>query len=1034
MTSPYLPTAGAVADSQWTGIYAAKIAIVTDPLGQGRVQLAIPQVLGTGISNWALPMQPGIIPAVGTYCLALFLGGDINAPYYFVGVTASLVEAVTNGTGVLNANPFFAGGLITGWTATGGTLAATAPNASTNPPFTTGALWTAAGTGGGYITEVATPFTAVIGQPYQVQAWVYYPVGGNVSVGFGWTGQADTLSTITVAAGTWSLVSTVATATATTGWPKVGPTTSTAGRLFTAEAVTVIGQIPGQLISSSSISSGQVNFTARQIGGITTTIATSAPAGAKAGDLWWDSTLVNGMPGYKLNQFDGASWNPYQFGTGAFAAGSITAAQIAAQTITASQIAAGTITASQIAAGTITASQINAGTAVATILDGTIITGAQIIADGTSGQLLIYNGPPATGNLVGSWSGAAGNDTHGNTYPIGLAASQVTMTGAGLTNPILTGSTIAGGTINNAAIISGAVQGGSVSQATVTFTGANGVLLAYSGSTTTVTLTSGTSWTAPAGTYTQGKVECWGADAGGGGGDNVGDGGEAGGGGAYSCEPNYPLTPGSVYSTNIGAAGLGGRTNSAGTDGGQTAFDGGGVIAYPGTAGSGFNGGLGGPVSSNTISFPGGNGGNGGFTSSSAGGGGRAGATGPGGNGGDDTLGAGAAGTAGSGTGGIAGGAGVGPSASGNTGGGGSGAGSGSGGTTYQNLFYDPTSTASYYGAGVGGGLKNNNGSMFQGDPNVATNVFPGDQESFANYNVGQMASDWSGWTIDSVSITINNQHSWYNSGCYCILGYVQSGNHFNAISFWTPAGRTTVHDITSVFASRIGSFTAIILGPSSSTAGGSRDLYNYGYYQGGAGAGGPRISVRGHQGSGGSFVAGSGGGGVIKITYASTSTLVNTVSPASGSDAGSNAFAAGYTGPVSAIQPSSSPTIVETWHDGTGLLSGAPLWQVDTDGRFRYRLCSENEIEIDCYHLYGPVGGAQNTGVVIMATAFGTGYVPTNIVQFPVGCGQLAVPASPNNAGAQAWLGPTGKVNVAGISNGPAKNYVNFCQRIPLA
>ena len=82
---PYLPTAGARDDPQWNGVYAAKVAIVTDPLGQGRVQLAIPQVLGTGISNWAQPMQPGITPAVGTYCLALFLGGNINAPYYFVG-------------------------------------------------------------------------------------------------------------------------------------------------------------------------------------------------------------------------------------------------------------------------------------------------------------------------------------------------------------------------------------------------------------------------------------------------------------------------------------------------------------------------------------------------------------------------------------------------------------------------------------------------------------------------------------------------------------------------------------------------------------------------------------------------------------------------------------------------------------------------------------------------------------------------------------------------------------------------------------
>lgn len=40
--------------------------MTNDPLGQGRVRLIIPQVLGTALSNRAKPMNVGIVPATGT--------------------------------------------------------------------------------------------------------------------------------------------------------------------------------------------------------------------------------------------------------------------------------------------------------------------------------------------------------------------------------------------------------------------------------------------------------------------------------------------------------------------------------------------------------------------------------------------------------------------------------------------------------------------------------------------------------------------------------------------------------------------------------------------------------------------------------------------------------------------------------------------------------------------------------------------------------------------------------------------------------
>ena len=197
----------------------------------------------------------------------------------------------------------------------------------------------------------------------------------------------------------------------------------------------VARQISGPAIAPGGVTTTQINFTARDIGGITTSIASTAPAGAKNGDLWYDSSN-----GYKLNQYESGAWTAYQYGTSSIAARSITAALIAANTITAAQIASGTITATQIAAATITATQIAAGTitaaklvsgiVVAGIVDATTITGAQIIADGSSGNFLVYSGTPAAGNLTASVSPVSGNDGlagGGNAY----LAGQVTYTSSG---------------------------------------------------------------------------------------------------------------------------------------------------------------------------------------------------------------------------------------------------------------------------------------------------------------------------------------------------------------------------------------------------------------------------------------------------------------------------------------------------------------------------------------------------------------------------------------------------------------------------
>jgi hypothetical protein len=80
-----LPTVGQDPTKVWLGIYGAVVYNTDDPLGESRIQMHVPQVMGTAISNWADPMTYLIkdnVPTVGTYVLAQFTGGDINRPVY----------------------------------------------------------------------------------------------------------------------------------------------------------------------------------------------------------------------------------------------------------------------------------------------------------------------------------------------------------------------------------------------------------------------------------------------------------------------------------------------------------------------------------------------------------------------------------------------------------------------------------------------------------------------------------------------------------------------------------------------------------------------------------------------------------------------------------------------------------------------------------------------------------------------------------------------------------------------------------------
>jgi hypothetical protein len=601
-----------------------------------------------------------------------------------------------------------------------------------------------------------------------------------------------------------------------------------------------------------------------------------------------------------------------------------------------------------------------------------------VIITATSGfsGLFIYSGPPALGNLIGSWASAAGTDPLGNAYPAGLSANQGVLTGMLLNSPSIVGATIMSSLLNAPSITQAAISGGTATQQTITFSSAGGVMLVYTTTTTTTTFSTAGAFqfTAPAGNYTAGKVEVWGGGASGSGGSATA-GGEGGGGGEYAQEPAYPLVPGNVYNGVVGAGGTAASTGNAGNKGSQSSFDATNIVANPGLAGSNNGtGGAGGSGSSNTIHENGGAGGNASSTGG-GGGGGSAGSTGAGGGGSNSSTSSGAAGGA-AGTGGGAAGGGGGNSTVGGSGGtapggGGGGAGDAPTGGSGQQTF-SPTETQSYFGNGT---LRNTDGDLYQG---YAQGNPGGDGDQFAYwfYDSVALAAFASGKTITGAFFQPLNLHTWYNSGMYAAFGYqsntagVHKGQQVNFIA----EGAEPSIGLGAAFGGPLldgSGGNAITLGPASSV-GQSGNLSYYGYFSTDSGA----LTFTYTTGTG-SVTSGAGAAGQVKITTTSTSVLECAISPASGSDAAGNAYAGGYTGPVTAFQPGSSPTALETWHN----LSLASNWAGFSGAHTpRYQFEAVNGGRV---RLSGIVQATANQGAGATITTLPAGYRPTALLSF---------------------------------------------------
>ena len=168
------------------------------------------------------------------------------------------------------------------------------------------------------------------------------------------------------------------------------------------------GSLTGEeLAADANIAASQVNFTASDIGGITTTLSATAPSDPSFGDLWYDAEN-----GYQLNQWSGTQWVPFQFGTQAIAARSVTTELLAAEAVTADEMAAGIV--------------------YAGIINGTIVDAATFIGSTFEGQDFIlntaggywYTTTPGLGDLVVSITSQAGTDPQGNATQAGVTVYQ----------------------------------------------------------------------------------------------------------------------------------------------------------------------------------------------------------------------------------------------------------------------------------------------------------------------------------------------------------------------------------------------------------------------------------------------------------------------------------------------------------------------------------------------------------------------------------------------------------------------------------
>lgn len=178
------------------GTYRGSVSNNQDPLGETRVTLLIPQILGDAESAWAVPSTPtNRVPDVGQVLWVSFSGGDITKPVYtplgLMEIDASQIKAGAINTehltvGAVSGNLVTNGGFEdtarVGWAlaqsdATLATTAAKIEIAEGGYPARSGQGKLALGVKNlGTASATSDPFPVVAAQPYMLRYW-YYGIG-----------------------------------------------------------------------------------------------------------------------------------------------------------------------------------------------------------------------------------------------------------------------------------------------------------------------------------------------------------------------------------------------------------------------------------------------------------------------------------------------------------------------------------------------------------------------------------------------------------------------------------------------------------------------------------------------------------------------------------------------------------------------------------------------------------------------------------------------------------------------------------------
>lgn len=98
---------------QYFGKYRGSVVNNIDPMQIGRLQVMVPDVMGVGVSSWAMPCVPLAGPQMGAYFVPLigagvwveFEGGDPDYPIWTGGFWGSAAEVPALALAGLPASP-----------------------------------------------------------------------------------------------------------------------------------------------------------------------------------------------------------------------------------------------------------------------------------------------------------------------------------------------------------------------------------------------------------------------------------------------------------------------------------------------------------------------------------------------------------------------------------------------------------------------------------------------------------------------------------------------------------------------------------------------------------------------------------------------------------------------------------------------------------------------------------------------------------------------------------------------------------------